>query len=87
MRAIRALLAALLASLAMAALAARGVDALVPGGAGELEAMLTHTFELVLLAGYAVVHPWLEKRWNPTSAFTGEAARRLENVAHLGPQR
>lgn len=87
MRAIRARLAALLGSVTAAALVARGVDALTPGGAGELEALLAHTFELVLLLGYAVVHPWLQKRWNPTGAFTGEAARRLESVAHVGSGR
>lgn len=83
MRAIRARLAALLASVVMAALAARGVRALSPETAGEVERLLAHTFELVLLLGYAVVHPWLQKRWNPTGAFTGEAARKLEHVAHV----
>jgi hypothetical protein len=37
----------------------------------------------VLFLGYAVLHPWLQKRWNPTGAFTGEAARKLEHVARV----
>lgn len=53
------------------------MDALTPGGAGELKVLLAHTFELVLLLGYAVVHPWLHL----TGAFTGEAARRLESMS------
>ena len=87
MRAIRARLAALLASLVMAALASRGVGQLDPDGTGETELLLAHTFEMVLLLGYAVLHPWLQKRWNPTGAFTGEAARKLEHVAHVDPAR
>jgi hypothetical protein len=87
MRAIRARLAALLAALVVAALAARGVDAATGPRAGETEALLAHTFEVLLLLGYAVLHPWLQKRWNPTGAFTGEAARRLESVADVHPPR
>ena len=85
MRAIRARLAALLASLVMALLASRGVAVADPGG--ETEVLLAHTFEMVLLLGYAVLHPWLQKRWNPTGAFTSEAARKLEHVAHVDPSR
>lgn len=86
MRAIRARLAALLASVVMAFLASRGVRGAGADG-GEMEVLLAHTFELVLLLGYAVLHPWLQKRWNPTGAFTGEAARKLEHVAHVDPTR
>jgi hypothetical protein len=30
-----------------------------------------------------VVHPWIQKQMNPTGAMTSEAARRLEQVAHV----
>ncbi|HEU0052188.1 MAG TPA: hypothetical protein VFQ39_03380 [Longimicrobium sp.] len=83
MKAIRARLAALLASFIVAALASRGVRGLDDGSTAELARWLDHTFELVLLLGYAVVHPWLQRRWNPTGAFTGEAARKLEVAAHV----
>lgn len=83
MNAIRARLAALFASLVVALLASWGVDDLTPEGATRIEAWVEHTFELVLFLGYAVLHPWLQKRWNPTGAFTAEAARRLEHVAHV----
>ena len=87
MRAIRARLAALLASFVVAALTSRGVSGLDDGTATELARWLDHTFELVLLLGYAVLHPWLQRRWNPTGAFTGEAARKLEVAAHVEPSR
>lgn len=84
MRAIRARLAALAASFVLATLAAWGVRDVSPEGQALLEAWIDHTFEMVLFLGYAVVHPWLQKRWNPTGAFTGRAARRLEQVAQVG---
>jgi len=46
---------------------------------------MEHGFELLFLLGYAIIHPWLQKRWNPTGAYTGEAARRLEHVAGVQP--
>ncbi|HEX2188982.1 MAG TPA: hypothetical protein VHG51_08805 [Longimicrobiaceae bacterium] len=80
MKAIRARLAAIVASFLVAALVSWGIS-----GTPELEAQLRiwteHTFDLLLFLGYAVVHPWLQKRWNPTGAMTGDAARRLEQVA------
>lgn len=82
MNTIRARLAALAASFLLATLASRGVAEVTPELAGKVELWVDRTFELLLLLGYAVVHPWLQKRWNPTGAFTGEAARRLESVAH-----
>lgn len=82
MRAIRARLAALLASFIVAALVSRGLEG-TPELASRVEGWLDHTFELLLFLGYAVVHPWLQKRWNPTGAMSGEAARRLEHVAHV----
>lgn len=82
MKAIRARLAAILASFLVAALVSWGIS-----GTPELEAQLRtwaeHTFDLLLFVGYAVVHPWLQKRWNPTGAMTGEAARRLEQAARV----
>lgn len=80
MKAIRARLAAILASFLVAALVSSGMS-----GTPELEAQLhtwvEHSFDLLLFLGYAVVHPWLQKRWNPTGAMTNDAARRLEQVA------
>jgi hypothetical protein len=82
MKAIRARIAAILASFLVAALVSWGMS-----GTPELEVQLRtwaeHTFDLLLFLGYAVVHPWLQKRWNPTGAMTGDAARRLEQVAQV----
>ena len=82
MKAIRARLAAILASFLAAALVSWGMS-----GTPELEAQMRtwaeHSFDLLLFVGYAVVHPWLQKHWNPTGAMTGDAARRLEQVAQV----
>jgi hypothetical protein len=83
MKAIRSRLAALAASFILATLASWGVRDVGPEGLALVEAWLAHTFELVLFLGYAVLHPWLQRRWNPTGAMTGEAARKLEHVAHV----
>lgn len=83
MKAIRARLAALVASLILATLATWGIGEITPEMAAEVEAWVEHTFEILLFLGYAVIHPWLQKRWNPTGAMTGEAARKLEHVAHV----
>lgn len=82
MRAIRARLAAIVASFIVALLVSRGISDSPELGA-QVESWTAHTFELLFFLGYAVVHPWLQKRWNPTGAFTGDAARRLEHVAHV----
>lgn len=82
MRAIRARLAALAASFLVAALVSWGVQG-TPELTAQVQAWVEHTFELLLFLGYAILHPWLQKRWNPTGAMTGEAARRLEHVAHV----
>lgn len=85
MMAIRTRLAAILASFIVATLVSRGL-AETPELTAQVQGWVNHTFDLVLFLGYAVVHPWLQKRWNPTGAMTGEAARRLEQVAHVpGP--
>ena len=86
MRSIRARLAALVAGYLLALLATNGVAEVTPEVAATIHAWVEHTFEVVLFAGYAVVHPWLQKRWNPTGAYTGQAARRLEQVAHVEPR-
>jgi hypothetical protein len=83
MRAIRARLAAVVASLIVAALASWGVQGLDDERSRAIATWVDHTFEVVLMLGYAVVHPWLQKRWNPTGAFTHDAARKLEHVAHV----
>ncbi len=82
MRAIRSRLAAVLASLVVAALVSWGLDG-TPEMEVQLRAWLDHTFEVVLIVGYALVHPWLQKRWNPTGAMTEDAAWRLEQVASV----
>lgn len=87
MRAIRARLAALFAGYLLALLATSGLAEVTPELAAQVQAWVDHTFELVLVVGYAVIHPWLQKRWNPTGAYTGEASRRLEHVAHVAGQR
>ncbi|HEX2093309.1 MAG TPA: hypothetical protein VHG28_12955 [Longimicrobiaceae bacterium] len=82
MRAIRARLAAIVASFIVAGLVSRGI-ADSPELGARVEAWVAHTFELLFFLGYAILHPWLQKRWNPTGAMTGEAARELERVAAL----
>lgn len=85
MMAIRTRLVAVLASLIVAALVSWGVNG-TPELTQQVQSWVGHTFDLLLFVGYAVIHPWLQKRWNPTGAMTSEAARRLEQVAHLpGP--
>jgi hypothetical protein len=84
MRAIRARLAAIVAGLIIASLTARGVGGLTDEATAQVARWLEHTFEVVFLLGYAIVHPWLQKRWNPTGAYTTDAAHRLEHVARVG---
>lgn len=87
MRSIRARLAAIAAGYLLAMLATLGVAEITPELEANVRAWVDHTFEVVLFLGYAVVHPWIQKRWNPTGAFTGEAARKLEIVAHVDSSR
>lgn len=84
MRSIRARLAALAAGYLLALLATHGVAEITPELAARVQVWVEHTFEVVFLVGYAVVHPWIQKRWNPTGAYTAEAAHRLEHMAHVG---
>lgn len=85
MMAIRTRLVAVLASLIVAALVSWGLNG-TPELSAQVQSWVSHTFDLLLFLGYAVIHPWLQKHWNPTGAMTGEAARRLEQVAHVpGP--
>lgn len=83
MKSIRARLIAVLVSFVLATLASWGITDLGPDVHSTLEQWLSRTFDLVLFLGYAVVHPWLQTHWNPTGAFTDEAARKLEGAAHL----
>lgn len=57
MNAIRARLAAIAAAFLITALARWGVAEVTPELAAKLEVWLERTFELLLLIGYAVVHP------------------------------
>jgi len=86
MKAIGPRLAAILASFLVAALVSWGTSE-TRGLEAQLRALAEHVFELLLFVGYAVVHPWLQKRWNPTGAMTGDAARRLEQVAQVPGRR
>jgi len=87
MTSIRARLAAVAAGWLLALIATHGIAEITPELAASVRAWVDHTFEIALFLGYAVVHPWLQKRWNPTGAYTGEAARRLEHAAHLDVRR
>ena len=63
------------------------VVALDPGTQATLTSILTTVVDnlltLAALLGYTVVHPWIQKRLNPTGAMTTEAASKLEHVAHV----
>jgi len=87
MKSIRSRLAAVVAGYLIALLASHGVARITPELADTLREWVDHTFELAFFVGYAVVHPWLQKRWNPTGAYTGEAARKLEMAAHVETRR
>ncbi len=39
---------------------------------------MNHSFGLLMLLGYAIVHLGIQKRANPTGATAGGAARHLE---------
>ena len=80
MNAIRARLAAAAASFLLASAGAAGVQEFSPEMTNRLTGWLEHTFELVLFVGYAVLHPLLQKRSNPTGAMSDAAARDLERV-------
>ena len=62
MRAIQARLAAIIASFVVATLASWGVADLPPQAGLAIEKWVSHTFELVLFIGYAILHPLLQKR-------------------------
>jgi hypothetical protein len=87
MGSIRARLIAVVASFFLATLASWGVHGITPESRDMVEQWLNHTFDVMLFVGYAVVHPWLQKHWNPTGAFSSVAAQRLEAVAHVEPTR
>lgn len=65
MKAVVTRLAAVAASFIVANLTTWGFLEITPELSASLEAWLNHTFELLLLIGYAIVHPWLERRLNP----------------------
>lgn len=83
MQAIRSRLVAIVASALLAGLSSLGVRGITPELSAEVGVWVNHTFELVLFVGYAVIHPWLQARLNPTGAFTAEAAQGLERAAHV----
>lgn len=81
--AIRARLVAIIVGAIAAALTTwLGVEAsqeLVP----SLTQIIDGAFGVLLLVFYAVIHPAIQKRTNPTGAMTKEAANKLELVAHV----
>jgi hypothetical protein len=83
MNAIRARLAAGAASFLLATLASWGVAEATPELAAQVEAWVDRTFELILLLGYATLHPWLQKRGDPAQAATTGAAQPPHPAAHL----
>lgn len=46
---------------------------------GSLETILGALFDSSLILYYAVIHPWIQKKWNPTGAYTSEAALSMEH--------
>ena len=81
MSAIRPRLIAILAGFLLARLATWGLVEVTPETSAEMERWLDHTFELLMLVGYAVIHPWIQKRINPTGAMTAESAQALEALS------
>ena len=62
MNGVKARLAAIAASYVAAMIASAGVAEITPEIAAELEQWLTHTFELTLFVGYALIHPLLRRK-------------------------
>lgn len=79
MQAIRARLIAVVVSFLMALLVSAGVGQ-APELGPTVQAWVSHTFDLLILIGYAVIHPWIQRHLNPTGAFTSAAAAELETV-------
>ncbi len=63
MSAIQARIAAIVASFIVARLAMMGVTDITPDGAASIERWVSHTFELTMMLGYAIAHPWLRKHF------------------------
>jgi hypothetical protein len=85
MPAIKSRLAALAASLIIATLASWGIGSSNNELRNLIEVWVSHSFDVMLVLGYAVLHPWLQKRTNPTGAITTEAARKLESLSAIKP--
>lgn len=62
MSAIRARLSAIVAAFLLARVTHWSIVEVTPELAAALERWVSYTFELLLLFGYAVVHPWLQRR-------------------------
>lgn len=62
MKAIQARIAAIIASFVVATLASWGVEGVSADSAPAIEKWVAHTFELLLLLGYAVIHPLLQRK-------------------------
>jgi hypothetical protein len=84
MNAIRARLIAILAGYLLARLATWGILEATPQTTADMQLWLNQAFELLMLVGYAVVHPWIQKHVNPTGAMTAESARQLEQLSQGG---
>ena len=61
-KAIQARLAAIIASFVIATLASHGIGDLPPDARGQIEQWVSHTFDLMLFLGYALLHPWIQHK-------------------------
>lgn len=59
---IQARIAAIVASFVIATLASHGIGDLSQDVRGEIEQWVSHTFDLILFLGYAILHPWIQRK-------------------------
>ena len=72
-KAIQARLAAIVASFVIATLASRGIGDLPPEARGQIEQWVSHTFDVMLFLGYAILHPWIQQKF---AAFEAKTLKR-----------
>jgi hypothetical protein len=63
MNAIQARVAAIVATFIVTRLTMMGVTDLSPDSAAAIQKWVGHTFELMMMLGYAIAHPWLRKHF------------------------
>ena len=64
MNSIKARIAAIIASFIMARVTSMGVADLSPNVQVQIEQWVGNSFELIAFLGYAIIHPWLQKKLN-----------------------